>query len=32
MAAALGTVLLVATLILYLLYARLVGIDRLRLG
>jgi putative spermidine/putrescine transport system permease protein len=32
MAAALGTVLLVATLLLYLLYARLVGIDRLRLG
>lgn len=32
MAAALGTVLLAATLVLYLLYARLVGIDRLRLG
>lgn len=32
MAAALGTVLLAATVVLYLLYARLVGIDRLRLG
>jgi putative spermidine/putrescine transport system permease protein len=32
MAAALGSVLLAATLLLYLLYARLVGIDRLRLG
>jgi putative spermidine/putrescine transport system permease protein len=32
MAAALGTVLLAGTLLLYLLYARLVGIDRLRLG
>jgi putative spermidine/putrescine transport system permease protein len=32
MAAALGTVLLAATLLLYLVYARLVGIDRLRLG
>ncbi len=32
MAAALGSILLVATLALYLVYARLVGIDRLRLG
>lgn len=32
MAAALGTVLLVGTVLLYLAYARLVGIDRLRLG
>jgi putative spermidine/putrescine transport system permease protein len=32
MAAALGTVLLAGTLGLYLLYARLVGIDRLRMG
>ncbi|HEX6141892.1 MAG TPA: ABC transporter permease [Geminicoccaceae bacterium] len=32
MAAALGTVLLVATLILYAVYARLIGIDRLKLG
>lgn len=32
MAAALGTVLLAGTVILYLIYARLVGIDRLRLG
>jgi putative spermidine/putrescine transport system permease protein len=32
MAAALGTVLLAATVALYLVYARLVGIDRLRLG
>lgn len=32
MAAALGTVLLVATVLLYLAYARVVGIDRLRLG
>jgi putative spermidine/putrescine transport system permease protein len=32
MAAALGSVLLVATIVLYLVYARLVGIDRLRLG
>ncbi|HRY23253.1 MAG TPA: ABC transporter permease [Geminicoccaceae bacterium] len=32
MAAALGSILLVATLVLYLVYARLVGIDRLTLG
>jgi putative spermidine/putrescine transport system permease protein len=32
MASALGTVLLAATLILFALYARLVGIDRLKLG
>jgi putative spermidine/putrescine transport system permease protein len=32
MASALGTVLLIATLVLFALYARLVGIDRLRLG
>jgi putative spermidine/putrescine transport system permease protein len=32
MAAALGSVLLAGTVILYLVYARLVGIDRLRLG
>ena len=32
MAAALGSVLLTATVLLYLVYARLVGIDRLRLG
>jgi putative spermidine/putrescine transport system permease protein len=32
MAGALGTVLLVATVALYLVYARLLGIDRLRLG
>ena len=32
MAAALGSVLLVGTVVLYLIYARLVGIDRLRLG
>ena len=32
MAAALGSVLLVGTVVLYLFYARLVGIDRLRLG
>jgi putative spermidine/putrescine transport system permease protein len=32
MAAALGSVLLAATIVLYLVYARLVGIDRLRLG
>ena len=32
MAAALGTVLLLATLLLYGLYARLVSTDRLRLG
>jgi putative spermidine/putrescine transport system permease protein len=32
MASALGTVLLAATLILFVLYARLVGIDRLKLG
>ena len=32
MAAALGSVLLVGTIVLYLVYARLVGIDRLRLG
>ena len=32
MAAALGAVLLVATLVLFVLYARLVGIDRLKLG
>jgi putative spermidine/putrescine transport system permease protein len=32
MAAALGTILLVATLILYLVYARLIGVDRLKLG
>jgi putative spermidine/putrescine transport system permease protein len=32
MAAALGTVLLAGTVVLYLIYARLVGIDRLRLG
>ena len=32
MAAALGSVLLAGTVVLYLLYARLVGIDRLRLG
>jgi putative spermidine/putrescine transport system permease protein len=32
MAAALGTVLLAVTLVLYLVYARLVGIDRLRMG
>jgi putative spermidine/putrescine transport system permease protein len=32
MAAALGSVLLAGTVLLYLLYARLVGIDRLRLG
>ena len=32
MAAALGAVLLAATLILFALYARLVGLDRLRLG
>ena len=32
MAAALGIVLLAATLVLYLIYARLVGIDWLRLG
>ncbi len=32
MAAALGSILLAATLVLYLIYARLVGIDRLRLG
>lgn len=32
MAAALGTVLLAATVALYLAYARLVGVDRLRLG
>jgi putative spermidine/putrescine transport system permease protein len=32
MAAALGSVLLVGTLLLYLVYARLLGIDRLRLG
>jgi putative spermidine/putrescine transport system permease protein len=32
MAAALGSVLLAATVLLYLVYARVVGIDRLRLG
>ena len=32
MAAALGSVLLAGTLVLYMIYARLVGIDRLRLG
>ncbi len=32
MAAALGSILLAATLVLYLVYARLVGLDRLRLG
>ena len=32
MASALGTVLLIVTLILFALYARLVGIDRLRLN
>ena len=32
MAGALGSILLVATLLLYLVYARLVGLDRLRLG
>ncbi len=32
MAAALGSILLAATLVLYLIYARLVGIDRLTLG
>ena len=32
MAAALGAVLLAATVVLFALYARLVGIDRLRLG
>ncbi len=32
MAGALGSLLLVATLLLYLVYARLVGLDRLRLG
>lgn len=32
MAAALGSVLLAGTVVLYMLYARLVGIDRLRLG
>lgn len=32
MAAALGTVLLTGTLLLYLVYARVLGIDRLRLG
>ena len=32
MAAALGSVLLAGTVVLYMIYARLVGIDRLRLG
>ena len=32
MAAALGSILLAATLVLYLVYARVVGLDRLRLG
>ena len=32
MAAALGSVLVVTTLILYAVYARLVGIDRMKLG
>jgi putative spermidine/putrescine transport system permease protein len=32
MAAALGTVLIIATLLLYAVYARVVGIDRMRLG
>ena len=32
MASALGTVLLIVTLLLFALYARLVGIDRLRLN
>jgi putative spermidine/putrescine transport system permease protein len=32
MAAALSTILLVAVLILYALYNRIVGIDRLRIG
>jgi hypothetical protein len=32
MAAALGAVLLVATSVLFALYARLVGLDRLKLG
>ena len=32
MAAALGAVLLIVTLLLFALYARLVGIDRLRLN
>ena len=32
MASALGSVLLIATLLLFAVYARLVGIDRLRLG
>lgn len=32
MAAALGSILLAATLVLYLVYARLVGIDRLKIG
>jgi putative spermidine/putrescine transport system permease protein len=32
MAAALGSVLLVATLVLYWIYGRLVGVDRMRLG
>ncbi|MEZ5866430.1 MAG: hypothetical protein R3D25_21020 [Geminicoccaceae bacterium] len=32
MAAALGSILLAVTLVLYLVYARLVGIDRLKLG
>jgi putative spermidine/putrescine transport system permease protein len=32
MAAALGSVLLVATLVLYWIYARLVGVDGMRMG
>jgi len=32
MASALGSVLLIATLLLFAVYARLVGLDRLRLG
>lgn len=32
MAAALGSVLLMATLLLYWVYARLVGVDRMRMG
>ncbi|MGL1409610.1 ABC transporter permease, partial [Vibrio parahaemolyticus] len=32
MASALGAVLLVATLILYAVYVRLIGVDRMRLG